>query len=508
VFGAMLADYRPGLDRVGKSPPPGRGAIRRAVNAVHYLCTLLGASVAYARFEASEVGMPENDFLYDIFLSYNNHDEEKVRKLYEKFKDAGLRPFFAPVNLSNLVGKDGWKEAILAAIPQSWDLAVYCTKDSALSSWVKEEVIVFRSSFPDSQRDDHRIFAIADPGMTQADLDNVLSNSDVLKDVLRPRDESHALRIMTESKIAQMTKALVSAEERLDQTKTLARQSFDYYRHTRFWKPFSDRSGQDLHIFTCGRDTAEDTTQRGSGGRTSIDKWDYQAAVDITHYFARHHRDIGVTIEQPVSKARIDAGTRSFDTSTFSEKLINRNCVIIGSPDVSDFAEIILARLLRINPYSPDTRLTTGVRIRKAGQRFSTFYEQSSDQEPDGIRVIRDGKSAAFHPSEGSRDHGVMILADNPFSQSSHKHKILILAGHSGVATRAMSLLLTNEEPWCLDAFYDLDQEIALMGSPLAVIIEVSYQRLPGHEGGIGDEREISDEPGSIRVLTALPLKA
>jgi hypothetical protein len=98
-----------------------------------------------------------------------------------------------------------------------------------------------------------------------------------------------------------------------------------------------------------------------------------------------------------------------------------------------------------------------------------------------------------------------MILADNPFSQSDRKHKILILAGHSGVATRAMSLLLTHEEPWCLDAFYFLDQEIAVMGSPLAVVIEVSYKRLPGHDR-IGDEREINAEHQSIRVRTALPL--
>jgi len=95
----------------------------------------------------------------------------------------------------------------------------------------------------------------------------------------------------------------------------------------------------------------------------------------------------------------------------------------------------------------------------------------------------------------------------NPFSESGRKYKILILAGHSGVATRAMSLLLTHEEPWCLDAFYGLDQEIAVMGSPLAAVIEVSYKRLSGHDG-IGDEREIDAEPRSIRVRTALPLKA
>jgi TIR domain len=451
--------------------------------------------------------MAEANFLYDIFFSYNTNDEEKVRKLYEQFKNAGLRPFFAPVSLSELVGKDGWEEAILAAIPRSCHLAVYCSKDAAISEWVEREVRAFRNSFPDSQQDDHRILAIADPDLSQNDLSRVLSASDVLKGVLRPRDVSHALQIMTESRIAQLSNALGTAEEELNQTKDLARQSFDYYRHSRFWRPFSEPSGQNLHIFTCGRDTAEDITQRGAGGRTSIDKWDYQAAVDITHHFARHHRDIGVVIEQPVSKARIDAATRAFDTAEFSQKLINRNCIIIGSPDVSDFAEITLARLLGVPPYSPGAQLTVGVRIRKAGRRFSTFYEQSSGQEPEGVRAIRDGRSEAFFASEGNLDHGVMILADNPFSQEGRKYKILILAGHSGVATRAMSLLLTHEEPWCLDAFYYLDQEIAVVGSPLAAVIEVSYRRLHGHDG-FGDEREIKAESRSIRVRTVLPLKA
>lgn len=450
--------------------------------------------------------MAENDFAFDIFLSYNSNDVDRVKTIYELFKDAGLRPFFAPVSLSELVGKDGWEQAILNALPRSYHLAVYCSKDAAISEWVEREITVFRSNFFDSEENDHRIFAIADPDMTDIDLNKILSSSDVLRNILRPRDVSHALLIMTERRIAQLSEDLGSARERLEQTKNLARQSFDYYRHTRFWRPFSEPSGQDLHIFTCGRDTSEDTTQRGSGGRTSIDKWDYQAAVDITHHFARHHRDIGVVIEQPVSKARIDAATRAFDTAEFSQKLINRNCVIIGSPDVSDFAEITLARLLGVSPYSPDALLTTGVRIRKAGQRFSTFYEQSSDQEPEGVKVIREGEPADFFASQEDRDHGVMILADNPFSQSGRKNKILILAGHSGVATRAMSLLLTHEESWCLDAFYDLDQEIAVMGDPLAVVIEVRYRRLLGHDG-IGDEREINAEPRSIGVRSALPLK-
>jgi hypothetical protein len=214
-----------------------------------------------------------------------------------------------------------------------------------------------------------------------------------------------------------------------------------------------------------------------------------------------------VVIEQPVSKARIDEHTRSFDTAQFSRELTDRNCIIIGSPDVSDFAEVTLASLLGVPPYYPGARLTTGFRIRKAGRRFSTFYEESSAGEPDGVRVIREDKSENLFACENDRDHGVMILADNPFSRSGQKHKILILAGHSGIATRAMSLLLTHEEPWCLDAFFDLDQEIAMMGSPLAAVIEVSYKRTPGHDG-IGDERVISTEHNSIRVRDAIVLKA
>jgi hypothetical protein len=451
--------------------------------------------------------MKEDGFLYDIFFSYNLNDEDKVRRICQEFRDAGLRPFFAPVDLSELVGRNGWEEAILKAIPKSYHLGVYCSKDAVISKWVKREITEFRKNFKQRSQKDHRILAITDPDLPQADLKNVLSANEVLKGVLRPRNSQHAMQIVANMRIRQLSAALETAQVELGQTKEAARQSFDYYRHTRFWKPFSAIPDQDLHIFTCGRDTPEETVQRGAGGRTSIDKWDYQAAVDITHYFAGHHRDIGVVIEQPVSKKRIDEQTRSFDTAQFTRELIDRNCIIIGSPDVSDFAEITLARLLDVQPYDPRTRLTTGFRIRKAGRRFSTFYEESSADERDGVRVIREDKSGKFFTCENNQDHGVMVLADNPFSRPGQKHKILILAGHSGVATRAMSLLLTNEEPWCLDTFFDLDQEIAVMGSPLAAVIEVSYKRT--HEdGGIGDKRVISTELNSIRVRDVIALKA
>lgn len=449
--------------------------------------------------------MLDDYFVYDIFLSYSKYDQNKVREIREQFIASGLRAFYAPIDLSESVGTVNWENNILEAVRRSHHLGVYCSKDSALSEWVDREVQAFQSTH--QEQADKLILAIPDPDLSQADLERVLKPIPVLGSVLRPRDWSHALEIVAKRRIAQLSSALTVANEKLDQTKDLARQAFEYYRHSRFWKPFSEPSGQDLHIFTCGRDTSEEMTQRGAGGRTNIDKWDYQAAVDITHHFARYHRDIGVVIEQPVSKARIDESTRAFDLAEFTQKLFGRNCVVIGSPDVSDFAEITLARLLEVKPYSPDLRLDTGFRIRKAGQRFSTFYEQSSADEPDGVRVIRDGQSEEFFTSGENLDHGVMILADNPYTTPGREHKILILAGHSGVATRAMSLLLTNEDPWCLDAFYQLDQEIAVMGGPLAAVIEVSYFRTRGRDA-VGDDRVINTQPGSIKVRGVLSLRA
>lgn len=447
------------------------------------------------------------EFRYDVFFSHNEADVDKVRKICDQFRHFGLRPFFAPDDLSDYVGQEGWEDRIAEAIGNSQNLGVYCSTDSALSEWVKREIAIFDGCRQTGSRDDRKILAIPDPDLRPDQLHRVVAANSVLGSVLRPRDSLHALEIVAERKIRQLSAALHDASEQLDQTKHLSRQAFEYYRHTRFWRPFSQTSGQDLHIFTCGRDTPEDTGQRGAGGRTSIDKWDYQAAVDISHYFARHHREIGVVIEQPVSKARIDESTRWFDTSEFSQRLINRNCVIIGSPDVSDFAEITLARLLGVQPYGPDTALNTGFRILKAGRRFSTFYDHSPSSGSDGVRLIRSGEPAEFWASTSERDHGVMILADNPFSEPASEHKILILAGHSGIATRAMSLLLTHEEPWCLDAFYGLDQEIAVMGDPLAAVIEANFTRVHGHEK-FGDDRDIPSRSGAIIVRGVIPLRA
>ena len=43
---------------------------------------------------------------------------------------------------------------------------------------------------------------------------------------------------------------------------------------------------------------------RGSGGRTNIDRWDYQTVLQITHFFAENFQGTKVTIEDPVANRR------------------------------------------------------------------------------------------------------------------------------------------------------------------------------------------------------------
>lgn len=445
-------------------------------------------------------------FEYDVFFSYDTKDERRVRAIREEFTHAGLRSFFAADDLKAEVGSTTWVDTILLALPQSCHLVIFVSTNALTSKWVRREVKAFKADAelraPGSA--ERRILLLTEDGADPADLAKRLENDEDLKDLLRPGSIQEALHLVTQLQFATLRQDLIDARAELDQERDLARRSFEFYQHRRFWQPFSS-GRKELHIFTCGRDVHDGTIARG--GRTNIDKWDYQAAIDITHHFARQHHDSGVEIEQPGSKAVVNEKTRAFDTTGFSSKIADKNCVIIGSPDVSDFAEVALASLLRVQPYTPQQSLRrVGLRIRKTINNYSTFYEPAADDgSGEGIHILHDGVESTFECSE-STSYGLMVLADNPFCRPGGTEKILILAGHTGVSTRAMSLLLTESEPWCLDEFYRLDQAVAVMRGPVAAVIKVDYARRRT-DALVGDFREIPRTKGSITFETVFELR-
>lgn len=444
------------------------------------------------------------EFRFDVFLSFDSNNEQRVRAIRDQFREAGLRTFFAPDDLNRDLGRDDWKRSLFDALRESAHLAVYCSTAALTSEWVRDEITLFKEDARASATvAERRIIVLPDENLREAELKKRIDSDELLKELIRPKTVEQAVLWLTANRIMALHRALGATQTQLSQAQRLARQSFDYYRHAGFWRPFS--RSDELHVFTCGRDIE---AGYGRAARTNIDKWDYRAAVDITHYIGLNYRSIRVEIEQPVSKRRIDEDTRLLDLGDFTNRLSNKNCVVIGSPDVSDFAEITLAKILGVPPYSPAEVLKSGFRIIKDSHTFSTFYEATSAaMAQEGIHLTGRTGNEMFTCSN-DRSYGVMVLADNPFSSPDargHNH-ILILAGHTGISTRAISMLLTEEEPWCLDEFYKLDQAVAVKMRPVAVVVEVNYVHLkPGDT--VGDDRQIPPEPGSIRFVCAVELR-
>jgi len=104
--------------------------------------------VPHARLEGEEI-MPVDSFNFDIFLSHNSPDKDKVRKLAERLTERGLRIWFddwqiTPANRFNF--------RIYRGLEISRTL-LFCMSPTALSSeWVKFELSTFLGSDPNNEQ--------------------------------------------------------------------------------------------------------------------------------------------------------------------------------------------------------------------------------------------------------------------------------------------------------------------------------------------------------------------
>jgi hypothetical protein len=256
---------------------------------------------------------------------------------------------------------------------------------------------------------------------------------------------------------------------------------------------------KDVHVFTCGRDTATDR-----GRRTVIDKWDYRTVLDITHFLSRHYPATQVTIEDPVSKLRRSDLKNPADgadrLATLHALLRNKNCIVVGSPDVSDFAEIVLSKAHDIPQYQAERRKRSGYVLVKdsagEGVPSSSHYWTREGDEPAGVRRLGDGEKwfpAEFDEKTGRGTmHGILAVVRNPFFDAVDDRpapRVVLLSGFSGVATNAIAKFLTDDR--YLDAFGQFDREYVDVERNIEVLIGVSY--LDDPRSGGGDVRTIVD---------------
>lgn len=403
---------------------------------------------------------------YDLFISYSHKDEQDVRLIHDKVAAFGFSVFWAP----DLPRGKRFLPEIERALEESQHFVLIFTECSAESPWVKTEWETFFEEYHLPDPDNRRMHVYLDE---RCDAELVPAD---LEDLNRVRSIDDLIIALLESQRQVYSNTAKQLEE--------ARR---YYRRNRFWGPIVENGH--VHVFTCGRDVAQDTaSSRGSGGRTNIDMWDYRAVLDITHYFASNHPNARITIQDPISRlpdaTLKSAGALSKKISDMRSKLRERDCIIVGSPDVNDFAEIALADIHQMDPYTTGSPVKTrGFVILKDLQHTrSSCYWQKREDEQEGIAQILEAGNYHLFPHEFARKrdavsgkmYGILIVARNPYGKPEDNRKIVILSGYSGVATNAIAKMLTGED--YIEEFFKLDNAITDTNRDIEALVGVEYE--------------------------------
>jgi hypothetical protein len=428
-----------------------------------------------------------NDFEYDAFISFSHQDGLKVRQIYDKATKYGLRIFWSDKKLQPGLG---FPDEIQHALKRSQHFTLYWTAHAAKSEWVNKEWQVFYNECHIHDKEHRRIYILLDGTI---DLEETIPP--LLKTFHRPKSTDNLVAELVKTmlncpeeeyakKISEIEAKATSLQNQLNQERRIVTEARDYYRHNRFWRPISEN--RHVHIFTCARDVPDDpNNRRGQGGRTNIDMWDYRSVLDITHFFASNFPISKVTIEDPMSKLHgvdLEQASRLADhIAHLRSKLEDKDCIIIGSPDVSDFTEIVLAELHRIVPYTEGRAKKKGFVITKARKyTSSSFYWEKKTDEPEGVAQILDpGRFEYFSNKLASENgtvgkmFGILIVANNPFCKAGLRRRIVILSGFSGVATNAIAKILTDDN--CLGEFFKFDQAYVNIERPIEALIGVEY---------------------------------
>lgn len=431
----------------------------------------------------------ESVFEYDVFISFTREDGKQVEKLYTRLIDFGIRVFWSKEKLDPNTGT-GFTKPIASALERSQHFVLYWTTKAATSPWVEKEWTTFFNNYHIKDENNRRMYIHCVEPFENLEIPLLI------KEILRPRNQVHLIsslvRLVYSNSIMKLKETSLQQKEylkvvegQLEIEKRKATEARDFYRHNRFWRPFTEN--KHIHIFTCARDIPHDNNnRRGLGGRTSIDMWDYRSAFDITHFFALMYPGTKVTIEDPVIKLGDDdlkeAKLVGGHIAQMMGMLEDKDCIIIGSPDVSDFAEIVLAQIHKISPYSTGREKRKGfVIIKERKFTSSAFYWEKQQDEEEGVAQIIKPNDYKFYANSLASDergsgkmYGILVVANNPFSKNKERrNKILILSGFSGVATNSVSKILTNEE--CLGEFFKLDHAYENIEKPIEALIGVKY---------------------------------
>lgn len=232
--------------------------------------------------------------------------------------------------------------------------------------------------------------------------------------------------------------------------KIIPRISVEYHKE-REGQPYSkiwDRfllNNKSLSIIYCGRpNTGQEKENRGR--RINIDSWDSKTVSEATFYLAQKYPTAQIKPASPVAKADTNGNVDKLAELTkciksdLSEK--NSSFLIIGSPDVSDYAEVVLAKIYGIEPYNKNTLEGKNKRFVFHKDNLTSIVFSSFYRAGDESKVAFFGSIMPCQVDKTSGvTYGVLTIADNPFNED---EKVIVLSGFTGLATFGLMRLLID----------------------------------------------------------------
>ncbi len=279
------------------------------------------------------------------------------------------------------------------------------------------------------------------------------------------------------------------------------------------WDPFLQE--KKLSVYTCAREVSHDENR---GKRTNIDKWDFITVSDLSFFIAQMYETAEVNVEKPKNKKKASELTDIKVLNDFHrqirDEIFNRDCVIVGSPDVSDYAEVILSDLHGIDPHSQSQKRDNLPFVffkRTQGtdhpRKISSFYLEPDSTQKDKVEFGKKRTTVACIEFEDDEDgikcnHGntciVITLAKNPHQSENQKpRQVMILSGFTGVGTYGAIKFLTdpanhfNKELMKFFKQYNVIKLHPFKKNILGVhiLLAVEYDCL--EDGSSGDTREL-----------------
>lgn len=317
------------------------------------------------------------------------------------------------------------------------------------------------------------------------------------------------------------------------------------YPYKKLWDQFMIQD-INLSLLTCARKDND----KGRGNRTNIDKWDFKSIADLSFFIPQKYQNSIVNNKELESKKKCEEFlSRSCNQKELIQKFKETNdesiilenidpkiikntvrsckskleeigdCVIIGSPDISDYAEVALSKIHGINAYRQTTSEKPPFIFYKLTKeplhprRVSSFYRMYSNK--DCIGKIewykeangKDYECYEFEQGKNCQTFGVLTVANNPFIEDELNRKLMIISGFTGIATYGVIQMLTNENDY-KNEYDQLIKDYKYYNySDINVLVKIRYKnpQLESNNDSLGDIRDIEEDNG-IKIIDIRPI--